>query len=30
MFEPEGVEDDDTLKGGIQRATKFVRKLPKK
>jgi len=28
--EPEGVEDDDQLKAWIQRATKFVGKLPKK
>ena len=28
--EPEGVEDDDQLKGWIERATKFVRTLPKK
>ena len=28
--EPEGVEDDDQLKGWIQRAVKFVGKLPKK
>ncbi len=27
---PEGVEDDDQLKGWIERATKFVRTLPKK
>ena len=26
--EPEGVEDDDQLKGWIQRAVKFVGKLP--
>ena len=30
MIEPEGVEDDDTLKGWIQRATKFVGTLPRK
>ena len=28
--EPEGVEDDDQLKGWIQRAMKFVGKLPGK
>ena len=28
--EPEGVENDDQLKDWIQRATKFVRTLPKK
>lgn len=28
--EPEGVEDDDELKGWIERATKFVKTLPKK
>jgi TfoX N-terminal domain len=28
--EPEGVEDDDQLKKWIDRATKFVRTLPKK
>jgi hypothetical protein len=28
--EPEGVEDDDPLKAWIERATKFVRTLPKK
>ena len=28
--EPEGVEDDDQLKAWIDRATKFVRTLPKK
>jgi TfoX/Sxy family transcriptional regulator of competence genes len=28
--EPEGVEDDEQLKDWIQRATKFVGKLPKK
>src|SRR5262245_56497377 len=27
---PEGVENDDQLKGWIERATKFVRTLPKK
>jgi hypothetical protein len=27
---PEGVEDDEQLKGWIQRAVKFVRTLPKK
>ena len=30
MVEPEGVEDDDQLKDWIQRAIKFVRKLPEK
>ena len=28
--EPEGVEDDDQLRGWVERATKFVRTLPKK
>ncbi len=28
--EPEGVEDDDQLKAWVERATKFVRTLPKK
>ena len=28
--EPEGVEDDDQLTGWIERATKFVKTLPKK
>ena len=28
--EPEGVEDDDQLAGWIERATKFVRTLPRK
>ena len=28
--EPEGIEDDDQLKAWIERATKFVRTLPKK
>ena len=28
--EPEGVEDDDQLKGWVERAVKFVRTLPKK
>jgi hypothetical protein len=28
--EPEGVEDDDQLQVWIERATKFVRTLPKK
>ena len=28
--EPDGVEDDDQLTGWIDRATKFVRTLPKK
>ena len=30
LVEPEGVEDDDQLKVWIDRATKFVRTLPKK
>jgi hypothetical protein len=30
LVEPEGVENDDQLKGWIERATKFVRTLPKK
>lgn len=30
MVEPEGVKDDDQLKEWIQRAVKFVGKLPKK
>ena len=30
VVEPEGVEDDDQLKGWIQRAMKFVGKLPAK
>jgi TfoX/Sxy family transcriptional regulator of competence genes len=30
LAEPEGVEDDDQLKGWIQRAMKFVGKLPAK
>jgi hypothetical protein len=30
LVEPEGVEDDDQLKGWIQRAVKFVGNLPKK
>jgi hypothetical protein len=30
VVEPEGVEDDDQLIGWIQRAAKFVGKLPKK
>jgi len=30
MVEPEGIEDDDQLTGWIDRATKFVRTLPKK
>ena len=30
VVEPEGVEDDDQLKAWIERATKFVRMLPKK
>jgi hypothetical protein len=28
--EPEGVEDDDQLKGWIERAAKFVKTLPRK
>ena len=28
--EPEGIEDDDQLKDWIERATKFVKTLPKK
>lgn len=28
--EPEGVEDDDELRVWIERATKFVRRLPRK
>ena len=28
--EPEGVEDDEQLKGWIERAVRFVRTLPKK
>ena len=28
--EPEGIEDDDQLKAWIERATKFVRRLPRK
>ena len=28
--EPEGVEDDGQLNGWIERATKFVRTLPRK
>jgi hypothetical protein len=28
--EPEGVKDDEQLLGWIERATKFVRTLPKK
>ena len=28
--EPEGVEDDDQLKGWVERAIKFVKTLPKK
>ena len=28
--EPEGIEDDDQLKAWVERATKFVRTLPKK
>ena len=30
VVEPEGVEDDEQLAGWIERATKFVRTLPKK
>ena len=30
LVEPEGIEDDDQLKGWIQRAMKFVGKLPGK
>jgi TfoX/Sxy family transcriptional regulator of competence genes len=30
LVEPEGVEDDDQLRGWIERATKFVKSLPKK
>ena len=30
LVEPEGVEDDDQLSGWIQRAVKFVGKLPTK
>jgi hypothetical protein len=30
LVEPEGVEDDDELKEWIQRAVKFVGKLPAK
>jgi TfoX/Sxy family transcriptional regulator of competence genes len=30
LVEPEGVEDDDQLAGWIERAKKFVGKLPKK
>jgi TfoX/Sxy family transcriptional regulator of competence genes len=30
MVRPEGIEDDDQLKGWIQRAVKFVGKLPAK
>ena len=30
LVEPEGIEDDDQLKDWIQRAAKFVGKLPKK
>jgi TfoX/Sxy family transcriptional regulator of competence genes len=30
LVEPEGVEDDDQLKGWIERALKFVKALPKK
>jgi TfoX/Sxy family transcriptional regulator of competence genes len=30
LVEPEGVEDDEQLKGWIERALKFVKALPKK
>ena len=30
LVEPEGVEEDDQLKGWVQRAVKFVGKLPAK
>ncbi len=30
LIAPEGVEDDDLLSGWIQRALKFVEKLPAK
>ena len=30
LVDPEGVEADDQLKAWIERATKFVRTLPKK
>src|SRR5262249_21357338 len=30
LVAPEGVEDDDQLKGWLQRAVKFVKALPKK
>ena len=30
LVEPEGIEDDDQLKGWIQRAVKFVGELPAK
>ena|SRR5579859_3115210 len=30
LVEPEGIEDDEQLKGWIQRAVKFVGKLPEK
>ena len=30
LVEPEGVEDDEQLAGWLERATKFVKKLPKK
>src|SRR5262249_1991923 len=30
LVEPEGVEDDEQLKGWVQRAVKFVGKLPAK
>ena len=30
LVEPEGVEDDDQLKGWIEQATKFVNALPRK
>ncbi len=30
LVEPEGVEEDDQLKAWVERATKFVRTLPRK
>ena len=30
LVKPEGIQDDDQLKGWIERATKFVKTLPKK
>src|SRR5438874_6865936 len=30
LVAPEGVEEDDQLKGWVERATKFVRTLPRK